>query len=131
MSNMEQRNLEKREARETREAPATPLIPAVDVFEDKDGITVRADLPGVSKESLAIGVDGDNLTIEGTVSLGETPELQPVYAEVRVAQYKRTFVLSRDLDTGKIDAALANGVLTLRIPKREQARPRKIEVKAA
>ena len=127
MSNMEQRNLDKRE---TREAPAQ-LVPAVDVFEDKDGITVRADLPGVSKENLAIGVDGDNLTIEGTVSLGETAALQPIYAEVRVAQYKRSFVLSRDLDTEKIDAGLVNGVLTLRIPKREQARPRRVEVKAA
>ena len=103
----------------------------VDVFEDKEGITLRADLPGVSKENLAIAVDGSNLTIEGSVALGETPDLKPVYAEVRVAQYKRTFVLSRDLDTEKIEAGLANGVLTLRIPKREQARPRRIEVHAA
>ena len=128
MSNMETRNLEKRD---TREAAPAPLVPPVDIVEDKDGITLRADLPGVSKENLAIGVDGDNLTIEGTVSLGETAQLQPVYAEVRVAQYKRTFVLSRDLDTTGIDAALANGVLTLRIPKGEQAKPRRIEVKAA
>jgi HSP20 family molecular chaperone IbpA len=65
------------------------------------------------------------------VSLGETANLKPVYAEVRVAQYKRSFVLSRDLDTEKVEASLVNGVLTLRIPKREQARPRRIEVKAA
>ena len=128
MSNMEQSNLAKRD---TREAAATPLVPLVDVVEDKEGITLRADLPGVSKEGLAIGVDGDNLTIEGSVSLGEAPALKPVYAEVRVAQYKRTFVLSRDLDTEKIDAGLVNGVLTLRIPKREQARPRRIEVRTA
>ena len=128
MSNMEQSNLAKRE---TREAAPTPLVPLVDVVEDKEGITLRADLPGVSKENLAIGVDGDNLTIEGSVNLGENPALKPVYAEVRVAQYKRTFVLSRDLDTEKIDAGLVNGVLTLRIPKREQARPRRIEVRTA
>ena len=128
MSNLETRNLEKRE---TRESPVAPLVPAVDIVEDKEGIVLRADLPGVSKENLAIGVEGDNLTIEGTVALGETPQLQAVYAEVRVAQYQRTFVLSRDLDTEKIDAALANGVLTLRIPKREQARPRRVEVKTA
>ena len=65
------------------------------------------------------------------MNLGEAAALQPLYAEVRVAQYKRSFVLSRDLDTEKIDAGLVNGVLTLRIPKREQARPRRIEVKAA
>ena len=128
MSNMETRNLEKRE---TREAPATPLVPAVDIVEDREGITLRADLPGVPKEKLAIGVDGDSLSIEGTVALGETAALRPLYAEVRVAQYKRTFVLSRDLDTERIDAALANGVLTLRIPKREQAKPRRIAVKTA
>ena len=128
MSNMEQRNLEKRG---TQEAAVNPLVPPVDVVEDKDGITVRADLPGVSRENLSIGVDGDNLSIEGTVSLGETANLKPVYAEVRVAQYKRTFVLSRDLDIDKVDASLVNGVLTLRIPKREQARPRRIEVRTA
>ena len=128
MSDMEQRNLEKRD---TQEAAATPLVPPVDVVEDKDGITVRADLPGVSRENLSIGVDGDNLSIEGTVSLGETASLKAIYAEVRVAQYKRTFVLSRDLDTERVDASLVNGVLTLRIPKREQARPRRIEVRTA
>lgn len=128
MSNMEQRNLEKREA---QDLSATPLVPPVDVIEDKDGITLRADLPGVAKENLSIGVDGDTLTVEGIVSLGETANLKPVYAEVRVAQYKRSFVLSRDLDTEKIDASLVNGVLSLRIPKREQARPRRIEVRAA
>jgi HSP20 family molecular chaperone IbpA len=128
MSNMEQRNLDQRD---TQEVAATPLVPPVDVIEDKDGITLRADLPGVSREHLSIGVDGDTLTVQGTVSLGETGNLKPVYAEIRVAQYKRSFVLSRDLDTEKIDASLANGVLTLRIPKSEQARPRRIEVRAS
>ena len=128
MSNMEQRNLEKRD---TQEATANPLVPPVDVVEDKEGITLRADMPGVSRENLSIGVDGDNLSIEGTVGLGETANLKAIYAEVRVAQYKRSFVLSRDLDIDRIDASLVNGVLTLRIPKREQARPRRIEVRAA
>jgi HSP20 family molecular chaperone IbpA len=124
--NMEQSHLDKRDARQA--APA-PLVPPVDIVEDKEGITVRADLPGVSKENLAIGVDGDTLTIEGSVGLGETASLKPVYAEVRVAQYRRSFVLSRDLDAASIEANLANGVLTLRIAKREQAKPRRIEVR--
>ena len=83
-----------------------------------------------SKENLAIGVDGDNLTIEGTVALGESQRMQPVYAEVRVGRYKRTFVLSRDLDATKIDAAIRDGVLTLTVPKSEQAKPRRIAVRA-
>ena len=111
-------------------AEEAALVPAVDIIENEQGITLHADLPGVSKESLAIGVDGDNLTIEGTVSLGESNRMQPVYAEVRVAHYKRTFVLSRDLDASKIDATIRNGVLTLTVPKSEQAKPRRIAVRA-
>ena len=123
---MKQRGLE-REATDPQQA--TPLVPPVDIVEDAEGITVRADMPGVSRESLSIGVEGDTLTLEGTLSLGETPTMQPVYAEVRVAQFKRSFVLSRDLDTEKIDANLRNGVLTLRVPKAEQAKPRRIAVR--
>ncbi|MGZ5084420.1 MAG: Hsp20/alpha crystallin family protein [Usitatibacter sp.] len=122
-----QRELEKRA---TTELQAAPLVPPVDIIEDVEGITVRADLPGASKETLSIGVEGENLTIEATVNLGESAKMQPVYAEIRVAQYKRTFVLGRDLDTGKIDAQIRNGVLTIRVPKLEQAKPRRIAVKA-
>src|ERR1700748_3694035 len=114
----------------TAASEATPLLPAVDIVEDKRGIRLVAALPGVSKEQVSIGVEGDNLTIEGIVSLGETARLQPLHAEVRGAQYRRSFVLSRDLDTARIEAQMKNGVLTLRIPKQEQAKPRRIEVRA-
>lgn len=124
---MKQRGLE-REASDQRSL--TPLVPPVDIIENGDGITVRADLPGVSRENLSIGVDGDTLTVEATMSLGESANVQPVYAEVRVAKFKRSFVLSRDLDTEKIGASMRNGVLTLHVPKSEQAKPRRIEVKA-
>ena len=107
------------------------LVPAVDVFEDENGITLKADLPGVSKENLSVHVEADQLTIEGQVSLGASERLEPVYAEVRVAQYRRTFALSRDLDTEKIDASMKNGVLTLRIPKGERAKPRRVPVSVA
>ncbi len=109
------------------EVPA--LVPPVDIIEDENGITVKADLPGVSKENLSIRVDGDQLTVEGAVHLGESQNLEGVYVEIRAAQYRRTFVLSRDLETDKIDAAMKNGVLTLTMPKREQAKPRRIAVK--
>ncbi|HET7731403.1 MAG TPA: Hsp20/alpha crystallin family protein [Usitatibacter sp.] len=125
---MKQSNLEQKAATDYR---AAPLVPPVDIVEDAEGITLHADLPGVGKDTLSVGVEGDTLTIEGTVNLGETGAMQSVYAEVRVPQYKRTFVLSRDLDTEKVSANLVNGVLTLRVPKREQAKPRRIEVQAA
>ncbi len=116
--------------RETQRAEESALVPPVDIVENAEGITLKADLPGVSKEELSIGIDGDTLTIEGDVKLGETRNLQSVYAEVRVARYRRSFVLSRDLDTGRIDAGMKNGVLTMHVPRLEQAKPRRIEVKA-
>lgn len=125
---MNQKGL-RREANE--EAQAAPLVPPVDIWEDNDGITLKADLPGVAKEGLAVGVDGETLTIEGAVSLGESAKLKDVYAEVRVARYRRTFVLGRDLDSEKIAARLRNGVLELRIPKLEAAKPRRIPVRVA
>ena len=116
--------------REASGEESAALIPAIDVYEDESGITVRADLPGVSKEDLSIRVEGETLAVEGRVKLGETQKLGAVYAEVRLAQFKRSFVLSRDLDTSKIDAALKNGVLNLHIPKIEQAKPRRIPVRS-
>ena len=116
---------------DSRSAETAALIPAVDVLEDEQGITVKADLPGVSKDNLSVRVDGETLTIEGVVNLGEAQHLEQVYAEVRHAQFKRSFALSRDLDTSKIDAAMKDGVLKLRVPKLEQAKPRRIAVRAA
>ena len=122
--------LERDNAKKAADEAVPALVPAVDIVEDEHGITLRADLPGVSKENLSIGVDGDNLTIEGTVALGESQRMQPVYAEIRVGRYKRAFVLGRDLDATKIDASIGNGVLTLTVPKSERAKPRRIAVRA-
>ena len=116
-----------------RESGATEvrtLVPAVDILEDEGGITVKADLPGVARNDLTIRVDGDTLIVEGAMSLGEAPNLGAIYAEVRLAHFKRSFVLSRDLDTERIDAALKNGVLTLSVPKLEKAKPRRIAVRS-
>ena len=109
---------------------AAPLVPAVDIVETPEGITLRADLPGVSKEGLSINIDGDTMTVEGTVTLGESANVQPLYAEVRVAQFRRSFVLGADLDSEKVDAGIRNGVLTINLTKREQAKPRKISVRS-
>ena len=106
------------------------LLPPVDVTEDEGGITVIADLPGASKESLSIRVDGDALTIEAPVAIAGVDKLEPVYAEVRAGRYRRSFTLSRELDNGRIEASLKDGVLTLRVPKLEHAKPRRIEVRA-
>jgi len=109
---------------------ASVLRPPVDIFEDESGFTVIADMPGVAKEQLVVRVTGENLLIEGAASVPASGTMELLYGEIESAQYRRSFTLSRELDPGKIEARLANGVLNLRIPKAEQARPRRIEVSA-
>lgn len=112
---------------------ATPPAqsPRVDVLEDENGITLLADLPGVPRDKLELKVEGDTLSIDGEVAPLLPEGLEPVYAEVRVPRYRRAFTLSRELDAGRIEANLKDGVLRLRIPKQDHARPRRIEVQVA
>jgi HSP20 family molecular chaperone IbpA len=105
-------------------------LPAVDVFEDAAGITLMADMPGVPREQLELKVEGDALLIEGTVQPRTPDGMEAIYAELRAPRYRRSFALSRELDTTRIDANLRDGVLTLRIPKQAHAQPRRIAVSA-
>ena len=105
------------------------VIPPVDVFENESGITLLADLPGVSRERLGVRVDGEMLLIEATAETASPEAMEIVYGEARYPSYKRQFTLSRELDTSRIDASLNNGVLRLTIPKLEEAKPRRIEVR--
>lgn len=104
---------------------------AVDIYEDGEGINLVADMPGVSKDRLNVRVDGDTLLLEGDVQFDLPEQASALYADVRSSTYRRSFVLSRELDTDKIQANLKDGVLTVRIPKRASLRPRKIEVQAS
>ena len=106
------------------------LTPPVDVVEDSGGITLYADLPGVSREKLGLHVTGDTLKIEAEADLPVPQGLQSSHTEVGLARFHRVFTLSKELDTGKISAELAQGVLKLRIPKAEHAQPRRISVQA-
>ena len=105
------------------------LMPPVDVIEDSTGITLYADLPGVTRDNLDLHVEGDSLSIEGNVKLEMPEALQATYAEVNCSRYRRVFTLSKELDPEKITAELAQGVLKLRIPKAEHAQPRRIEIR--
>jgi HSP20 family molecular chaperone IbpA len=107
------------------------VLPAIDVFEDASGITLLADMPGVPKEQLELKVEGEALLIEGGVRPRTPDGLEAIYAEVRAPSYRRSFTLSRELDTNRIEANLKDGVLRLRIPKQAHAQPRRIEVAAA
>jgi len=113
------------EARDTEQ----PIRPAVDVFEDDTGITIQADMPGVSRDRLDVRIEKDTLSFEGVAEIPMPEAMEPVYADIRFTRYQRSFALSSELEAEKTEAALKDGVLTLRIPKREQQQPRRIEVR--
>jgi len=105
------------------------LAPAVDIYENAQGITVQADMPGVSKDGLRIQADRNSLVIEGNAVIDVPAAMEAIHAEVQATRYRRSFALSGELDAERIEATLKNGVLTLRIPKRAEFRPRKVEVR--
>ena len=107
------------------------LTPPVDVIEDTGGITLYADLPGVSRDKLNLQVETGTLTIDAEIDLHLPEGLQSSHTEGGLGRFHRTFTLSSELDTEKVTAELADGVLRLRIPKAEHAKPRRIEVSAA
>ena len=107
------------------------LLPPVDVLEDEGGITLYADLPGVSRENLDVLVDGETLFIDGKIALEMPKEMEATHVEVTRSRFRRVFALSREFDTGKLTADLKQGVLKVRIPKAEHAKPRRIEIRSA
>jgi HSP20 family molecular chaperone IbpA len=118
------------QARDERAANDAALVPPVQVIENAQGITLYADLPGVSKDSLELNIEHDTVTIEGRLALDVPEGLEVTHAEVSIPRFRRVFTLSKELDANKIAAELVNGVLTLRIPKAEHAQPRRIPVSA-
>jgi HSP20 family molecular chaperone IbpA len=105
------------------------LTPPVDVSEDSHGITLWADLPGVTKERLSVKVHDGNLYIEAEAMVPTPAGLRLQHAEIREPRFARAFSLGADFDTSKIDANLKDGVLKLTIPRHDEARPRRIEVR--
>ncbi len=109
-------------------ADLAALLPPVDVFEDANGITLYADLPGVAKEGLNRQIDAESLSIDAEIALALPADMEPSHAEIKLPRYRRVFTLSKELDAEGISAELRNGVLSLRIPKAAHAQPRRIEV---
>ncbi|MDH6149478.1 MULTISPECIES: Hsp20/alpha crystallin family protein [Paraburkholderia] len=106
----------------------TALTPAVDVFEDSHAVTLWADLPGVPRDKLDIKVHDGSLSIEAESVVQTPPNLRLSHAEVGGPYFRRRFTIGDDFDTSKIEANLKDGVLKLTIPRREESKPRRIEV---
>jgi len=104
--------------------------PAVDIFETEKDIQLLADLPGVKSKDLKIDLSDNILTLSGEVAPFEGSDENDVFIEYEIGKYYRQFTLSEEIDQGKIEAELKDGVLRLNLPKAEKAVPKKITIKA-
>lgn len=105
--------------------------PAVDIYEDKESIVVKAELPGVKAEDVNVNVEKNVLTISGERKLHKEDNKDGYHRiETAYGTFTRSFSLPSTLDSDTIDARLEEGILTLKLRKKAQAQPKRIEVKA-
>ncbi len=104
--------------------------PPVNTYEDKDAFTLYIDLPGVDQKAVKLNLDNNTLTISGTRRL-EHEEERENYQRIEsvYGNFSRAFTLPATVDTDKVEAHMENGVLTIRLPKREEVKPKQIEIK--
>jgi HSP20 family molecular chaperone IbpA len=131
MASRQELQVQKKREQETREEstiPARVFVPSADIYETQDALTVILEMPGVEKNNVDVRVEDGVLSVLGKLDLFKYQGLQPLYIEYNVGHYSRSFQLSSKVDQSKIAAELKDGVLSLTLPKVEQAKPRTIEV---
>lgn len=130
MSPQELQVQQKRELEKNQEAtvPDQVYVPHTDIFETQHELTIVAEMPGVDKAKVDISVEDGVLTIQGQIDFSKYQDLRPVYTEYNVGHYRRSFSVSNRIDQGRISAEMSDGVLTLVLPKAEEAKPRRISI---
>ena len=121
---------QKRQVEDKDEAtiPARVFLPNTDIYETEDALTVVMEMPGVEKSNVEVGVEDGVLKVYGRIDFSKYEGLQPVYTEYNIGHYARSFRLSSKIDQTKIGAQMNDGVLSLVLPKVEEAKPRVISV---
>jgi len=114
-------------------APSTTWMPPVDIYQTSDHeLVLKAELPDMTREDIDITVENFVLTIKGDKKLSsELKEEQFHHVERRYGAFSRSFSLPRTVDSSKVSAEYKHGVLTIKLPLREEAKPRQIKVDIA
>ena len=102
--------------------------PYTDIYESPAEVIVAMEMPGVEKGSIDIRLDKGVLTVTGSINSRKYENLEPIYTEYNVGNFVRSFTLSTKIDSDKIEASVADGVLTIRLPKIAEAQPKRIEI---
>jgi len=105
-------------------------LPAVDLYEDKDNVVVRAELPGMKREDIDLSLHGDVLSISGERKAEESFKGAEVYRSERFAgRFQRTVSLPAPVKADGVNAKYTDGILTVTLPKTEESKPKQIQVK--
>jgi HSP20 family protein len=130
MTEKEMQFKDKQELKGAGELTKTGLtfIPAVDIFETEEALTMMAELPGVDQQGLHIDLKDNQISILGEVAEFPGVQERTLLKEFETGRFFRQFNLSEMIDQNKISANLKNGVLKVVLPKIEKAKPRKIDV---
>jgi HSP20 family protein len=113
---------------EEKTVPGRYYMPAADIFETDDALTLMLDMPGVTKNNVDVQIEDDVLRVEGKIDYSAYKDIEPVYTEYNVGHYARAFTLSNKIDQYAITARVEDGVLTLTLPKAKEALPRRIAI---
>ena len=103
-------------------------FPPINIFQTDDKYAIVAELPGVSRDNIDIKLENRRLSIQGQIDSDNHADFKPVYTEYNVNHFSRNFTLPIEIDTDNIEASVADGVLTLVLPKAKEAQLRKIQV---
>lgn len=115
----------------TRAGATGSWVPPLDVFETGDKLVVKVELPGIEPEAVEVSVEDSTLTVSGSREFQHETEEQNYHRiERRYGAFSRSLRLPQTADAERVDARFDRGVLTIEVPKREEAKPRRIEIKA-
>jgi HSP20 family protein len=131
MASTQELQVQKKRELENKEESTIPVrlfVPVADIYEAEHDLTIILEMPGVEKRNVDIRVEDGVLSVEGRLDLTKYQGLQPLYTEYNIGNYARSFRLSSKIDQNKIAAEMKDGVLSLKLSKVEEAKPRSIQI---
>ena len=131
MDTTQELQVQKKREHDDKQEPTIPtriFVPVADVYESDHDLMVILEMPGVEKHNVNIRVEDGVLSVEGRLDLTKYQGLRPLYTEYNIGHYARGFRLSSKIDQSKIAAEMTDGVLSLKLPKVEEVKPRSIQI---
>jgi HSP20 family protein len=125
---LEVQNKKELMSKDEKTVPARYFVPATDIHETDEALTVVMEVPGVERKDIDINVERDVIRVEAHIDPAKYDGLDPLYTEYNVGHFARSFSLSGKVDQQQIGAQLEDGVLTLTLKKAKDATPRRIEI---